>query len=125
MTSLAYVLTIETIDKFDRGRSVAAYLGLVPRRDQSGEVDKKLPISKSGDEHLRRLFVNCATYIMGPFGPDSALRDWGLALAERGGGHGKGRATVAIARKLAVILYVIWRDGKHYQSYPEKQQQAA
>ncbi len=120
LTSLTYVLTIETIDKFDRGRSVAAYLGLVPRRDQSGQVDKKLPISKSGDELLRRLLVNCATYIMGPFARDSALRDWGLDLAERGGGRGKRRATVAVARKLAVILYAMWRDKSLYQRYPEQ-----
>ncbi len=120
LTSLAYVLTIERVDKFDSGRSVAAYLGLVPRRDQSGQVDKKLPISKSGDELLRRLLVNCATYIMGPFARDSALRSWGLDLAKRGGGRGKRWATVAVARKLAVIMYALWRDKRLYQPYPHQ-----
>jgi len=123
LTSLAFVLTLEHPDRFSRSRSVPAYLGLVPRRDQSGVVDKQLPISKSGDAYLRHLLVSCAQYILGPFGPESALKNWGLAIAERGAGRGKRRATVAVARKLAVILHAMWRSNTEYQ--PNLGQEAA
>ncbi|WNG41354.1 IS110 family transposase [Archangium violaceum] len=57
-------------------RQVGAYLGLRPRKDQSGATDKQLRITKAGDTYLRRLLVNCANYILGPFGADSELRSW-------------------------------------------------
>jgi transposase len=118
ITALAFVLVLEEPNRFTSSRSVAAYLGLVPRRDQSGETDKRLPISKSGDVLLRCLLVNCAQYILGPFGRDSALRRWGKELAERGGGRGKLRAVIAVARKLAVVLHKLWRTGQQYQPFP-------
>ena len=89
ITSLTFVLTIEDPTRFRRLRDVAAYLGLVPKRDQSGESDKQLRISKAGDAYLRRLLVSAAQYILGPFGPDCRLRRTGLKLAERGGPRAK------------------------------------
>ena len=65
-----------------------AYLGLVPKRDQSGETDKQLGISKAGDAYLRRLLVGAAQYILGPFGPDCDLKRHGLKLP---GGAAAGR----------------------------------
>ena len=65
-------------------RDVGAYAGLCPRRDQSGESDPQLRISKRGDAYLRRLLVSAAHYILGPFGPQSALR----AGQEAGDGSG-------------------------------------
>ena len=115
LTSLAYVLTLEDPGRFARSRRVGAYLGLVPRRDQSGEVDRQLGITKRGDSFLRRLLVQSAQYILGPFGPDSDLRRWGLAICERGGKRGKRRAIVAVARRLAVLLHRLWVSGKRYE----------
>jgi transposase len=115
ITALCYVLTLETPERFPHARDVGAYLGLVPRRDQSGESDKQLPITKAGNTQLRCLLVNCAHYIMGPFGPPSDLREVGLRLAARGGKAAKKRAVIAVARKLAVTLMVLWRSGAEYQ----------
>lgn len=109
VTALAFVLTLEDPARFRDGRTAAAYLGLVPRRDQSGEVDKQLGISKTGSTFARRLLVQCAQYILGPFGRDCDLRRFGQRLMERGGKSAKKRAIVATARKLAVLLYRLWK----------------
>ena len=115
ITSLSFVLTIEDPERFRQPRDVAAYLGLVPKRDQSGGLDKQLRISKAGDAYLRRLLVGAAQYILGPFGPDTDLRRHGLALAERGGARAKKKAVVAIARKLSVLLLVLWKHERDYE----------
>lgn len=115
LTALSYVLTIEDPRRFDRSRSVGAYLGLVPATHDSGEQVSQMHITKQGDEMLRRLLVNAAHYVMGPFGPDSDLRRHGLRIAERGGGIAKKRAVVAVARKLAVLLHALWRSGTAYE----------
>ena len=119
LTALCFVLTIESPGRFPNTREVGAYLGLVPRRDQSGNTDKQLPITKAGNVHLRCLLVNCAHYIMGPFGPPSHLRDTGLRLCARGGSAAKKRAVIAVARKLAVMLLALWKSGAKYQPLPE------
>ena len=121
ITALAYVLTLEDPKRFRKSRDVGPFLGLVPRRDQSGDVDKQLPISKAGDVALRRLLVGCAQYILGAFGPDCELRAFGLKLAERGGKSAKKRAVVAVARKLAVLLHRLWSDNVVYDPCYNKQ----
>jgi transposase len=115
VTALAFVLTIEDPKRFGRSRVVAAYLGLVPRRDQSGSSDRQLPITKAGDRTVRRLLVGSAQYLLGPFGPDTALRRFGQALAQRGGRNAKKRAVVAVARKLSVLLHRLWVSGENYE----------
>jgi transposase len=115
LTSLTFVLTIGDPLRFARARDVAAYLGLVPKRDQSGDTDKQLRISKAGDAYLRRLLVSAAQYILGPFGPDCRLKRKGLELAERGGPRAKKKAVVATARKLSVLMYALWRDEALYR----------
>lgn len=115
ITALAFVLHIEDPARFARSRHVGAYVGLTPRRDQSGAIDRQLPITKAGSRHLRRLLVTCAHYILGPFGPDTALRRFGLAMAARGGKAAKKRAVVAVARKLAVLLHRLWVTGEVYE----------
>ena len=102
-----------------RSRSVGAFLGLRPRQSQSGDSDPEHNISKTGNLYLRRLLVQAAHHILGRFGSDSALRRWGLKLAQ-GGKRAKKRAIVAVARKLAVILHCMWRTGKSYQPFPEQ-----
>ena len=61
------------------------------------------------------MLVQCCQYILGPFGPDTDLRRWGLKLAERGGKNAKKRAVVAVARKLAVLLLRLWVTGEIYE----------
>lgn len=115
ITALAFVLTIETPDRFDKSRTVGAYLGLTPRRDQSGETDKQMHITKAGNRYLRRLLVGCAHYILGAFGPDCDLRRYGDRIAARGGKRAKKCASVAVARKLAVKLHRLWVDAAEYK----------
>ena len=116
ITALAYVLTIEDPSRFSASRTVGAFVGLTPAKDQSGESDPQKRISKAGDQFLRRLLVQCAHYILGPFGLDSDLRRWGLRLAERGGKAAKKRAVVAVARKLGVLLHRLWVSGAKYRA---------
>ena len=118
LTALGFVLTVEDPGRFPDTREVGAYLGLVPRRDQSGLTDKQLPISKRGNVQLRCLLVNCAHYILGPFGPPSHLRAAGERIAARGGKSAKKRAVIAVARKLAVTLLALWKSGAEYQPQP-------
>ena len=115
VTSLAFVLKVEDPRRFGRSRTLGPYLGLVPRRDQSGARDPQLRITKQGDPFVRRLLIQCARYILGPFGKDSALRRYGLRIAERGGKHARKRAAVAVARKLAVLLHHLWRTAELYE----------
>jgi transposase len=114
ITSLAYVLTIGDPWRFTHNRDVAAYLGLVPRRSQTGTCDPDLPITKAGNRYLRSLLVQCSHYILGPFGPDSDLRRSGERIASRGGKNAKKRARVAVARRLAVMLLSMWKTGEVY-----------
>ena len=115
ITSLAFVLRVEDPRRFGRSRTLGPYLGLVPRRDQSGVRDPQLRITKQGDPFVRRLLIQCARYILGPFGKDCALRRYGLRIAERGGKHAKKRAAVAVARKLAVLLHHLWLTAEVYE----------
>ena len=117
VTALAFVLTIEESSRFEKSRSVGPFLGMTPRRDQSGQTDKQLRISKAGDSYLRRLLVGSAQYIMGPFGPDCDLKRFGLKLAMRGGKNAKRRAVVAVARKLAVLMHRLWKTGAAYDPF--------
>jgi len=94
---------------------VGPYLGLVPRQEDSGDIQPQLNITKAGDRMLRRLLVGSAHYILGPFGPDTDLRRFGMRLCERGGKNAKKRAAVAVAKKLAVLLHRLWQSGKVYE----------
>lgn len=126
LTALCFVLTLESPERFADARAAGPYLGLVPKRDQSGESDPQLGITKAGHVQLRCLLVNCAHYILGPFGPPCALRSAGERIAARGGKSAKKRAVIAVARKLAVTLLALWKSGADYQpSGPQHQPLAA
>jgi transposase len=116
ITSLAFVLTIEDPKRFEKSRAVGAYLGLTPRQRDSGEARPELGISRRGDELVRRLLVEAAHYTLGPFGPDSQLRRFGLRLLGQGGKRAKKRAVVAVARKLATLLHRLWVTGEEYRA---------
>jgi len=115
LTALVYMLTLEDKNRFKKSRLAGAFIGLRPKKNQSGETDKQLRITKAGDPFLRRLLVSCANYILGPFAKDSDLRRWGMQLASRGGKNAKKRAKVAVARKLAVLMHRLWVTGEPYQ----------
>jgi transposase len=119
ITALAFVLTIADPHRFPTGRHLVSYLGLRPRRDQSGDSDPRRGITKCGDRYVRRLLVGSAQHILGPFGKQSALRDWGVKLFLRGGKAPRKQAAVAMARKLAVLLHRLWVTGDDYLPYPQ------
>lgn len=115
ITALAFITSIEDPTRFKRNRDVGAYVGLRPRKDDSGERSPQLSITKAGNPYVRRLLVGSAQYILGPFGPDTDLRSWGLALCARGGKNAKKRAVVAVARKLSVLLLALWKSQAAYR----------
>lgn len=118
VVAATYVLTQDGADAVASSRSAGAFLGLRPKQSQSGDSNPEHRITKTGNIYLRRLLVQSAHYILGRFGPDSALRRWGLKLAA-GGKRAKKRALVAVARKLAVILHCMWRTGQPYLPFPQ------
>jgi transposase len=138
IVAAAYVLTLERPEAATN-RSAGAFLGRRPAQSQSGDSDPQtgVPsdrsfvagverrISKTGDGCLRSLLVQSARYILGRFGPDSELRRWGLKLAATGGKRGKKRAEVAVARKLAVVLHAMGRNGECFQAFPQPVAKAA
>lgn len=109
ITATSFVTAIEDPGNFKRSRSVGAWLGLTTRRYQSGEVDYDGHISRRGDNHLRGLLYEAAVVILTRSLADSSLRRWGLELKER---LGFKRAAVAVARKLAVIMHTMLKNGE-------------
>jgi transposase len=109
---LAYVSTVEDPARFARSRSVGAHMGLTPRQYQSGEVDRSGRISRCGDTLARTLMYEAAVVILTRVKRASSLKDWAQAIAKR---SGVGKARVALARKLSVILHGIWRSGEAFR----------
>ena len=114
VSAVTFVATIDTPDRFKRSRSVGAYIGLTSRRYQSGDIDYGGRISKRGDRMLRTVLYEAANSLLCPVksGPGQALKDWATALKKRTS-HKK--AVVALARKLAVIMHAIWKDGTEFE----------
>jgi transposase len=107
-------------ERFKQSRDVGCYLGLRPRRSQSGDRDPQLGITKAGNTYLRSLLIECANHILRPHGKDSSLRQWGLQLASRGGKQARNKAVVAVARKLAILLHHLWVTQKQYMPFYEQ-----
>lgn len=112
VTAISFVTTIEDPKRFERSADVGAFLGLTPRRYQSGDVDFGGRISKCGDRMTRKLLFEAAHAIISRSGTSTPLKAWAQRVAARSG-HWKAR--VALARKLAVILHRMWRDGTPFQ----------
>ena len=113
--ALAYVATLEDPERFASSRTVGNYVGLAPGQYASGAKTPQLRISKRGDRLLRRLLVNSASYILGPFGQDSDLRRYGERIAWGGSQRDRARARIAVARKLACVLHHLWRTGSVWE----------
>ena len=114
LIALTFVLTIEDRDRFQKSRDVGCYVGLRPKRSQSGESQPQLRITKEGDVYLRKMLVQGAHYILGYRGPDTDLKRWGLRLAGQSK-NAKKRAVVAVARKLGILLHRLWVTGEVYE----------
>jgi len=117
LVASTFVLTVNNPKRFKEGSRLASYIGLTPKRKQSGESDKQLGISKKGDSMLRKLMIQSANYILGPFGEGCDLRDFGMRIMSRGGKTAKKKARVAVARKLVVLLHKLWISGEKYEKY--------
>jgi transposase len=115
LIALTFVLTVADKGRFEKSRDIGCYLGLRPRRSDSGQSQPQLRITKEGDPYLRTLLVQGAHYILSRRGPDTDLKRWGLRLAERGGKRGKKKAVVAVARKLGILLHKLWVSGEVYE----------
>ena len=124
-TALAYVLAVEDPARFARSRQLGAYFGLCPRQDQSGASDPQCHITKAGDHLVRRLLLQCAHYMLGPFGKDTDLRRWAAAKIAHGGRAAKKRALVAVARRLSVLLHRMWVTGEVYDPLRLERRKAA
>ena len=115
LTAMAFILSLERTERFACSRDVGPFLGLVPKERQTGASAPELRITKAGDSFVRKLLVNCAQYILGPHGKDSALRRYGERLKARGGKNMKKKAVIAVARKLAVLMHRLWQTGEVYE----------
>jgi len=121
LSVLAYVSTVENPERFTRSRSVGAHMGLTPRQYQSGEVDRSGRITRCGDTLARTLLYEAAVVILTRVKRASRLKDWAQAIAKR---SGPGKARVALARKLSVILHSMWRSGEPFRWSGHEQVQA-
>jgi len=108
IVSLSFIATIDDVARFGKATDVGAYLGLTPRRYQSGETDWSGRISKRGDGAMRKLLYEAANILIQRVSRFSPLKAWAMRLVAR---RGMKKAIVATARKLAVIMTRIWRDG--------------
>ncbi len=106
-----YTTCYNRFNRFRRSRSVGAYLGLTPRRHASGEVDWTGRISKRGDGMVRTYLFEAAGVLLTRVAQWCKLKAWGHRLWKR---IGFKKAKIAVARKLAVILHRMWRDGTDF-----------
>jgi transposase len=113
VTALSYLTAIEQPANFTNSRAVGAFIGLTTRRYQSGEIDYDGHISKRGDGRLRALLFEAAVQVLTRVKAESGLQRWGVKLREKVGFK---RAAVAVARKLAVVLHAMWRDGRGFDA---------
>jgi transposase len=117
VTAAAFRHTIDDPTRFRSTQPVGAYLGLTPRRKQSGEQDFNGRISKWGDRLLRTYLFEAASVLLHRTQRWSALKAWGIRLMKRIGAN---KAKVAVARKIAVILHRIWTDGTSFELGAQK-----
>lgn len=112
ITALTFKAAVDDPGRFKRSRTVAAHFGLTPRRFQSGELDNPGRISKAGDPDVRCALYVAAHSLIVRSDEWCSLKVWGIKLMKT---KGHRRATVAVARKLAVILHQMWLNGTDFQ----------
>ena len=99
---------VRVTTEFDLASAFKSYFGLTPRRYSSGEIDRSGAISKVGDAMVRESLYEAAHIMLTRVQADLPLKRWAQGIVRRGGPQ---RAKVALARRLAVVLQRIWRDG--------------
>jgi transposase len=114
VTALRFVSTLDDVERFGGTHAVQSYLGLTPGEHSSSTRQQKTSITKAGPARVRWTLVQAAWCAM-RCAPDDAMVRWANQIAQR---RGRRIAVVALARKLAGILYAMWRDGTFYQSTP-------
>ena len=112
LTALAFTAAVDDAGSFQQSRDIGAYLGLVPRRYQSGEVDYTGSISKCGDRRVRTLLYEAATVMLTRYKGPLKLKDWVLAIARRSTMR---KARIALARRLAVIMHAMLKHGTQFK----------
>jgi transposase len=121
VTALSFVALVDNIERFSSSAKLCSYLGLVPREYSSGEKQQRGHITKAGNSRMRYLLVECAWGILRRQHPlTQALRDWALCIAAR---RGKRIAAVALARRLATILFTMTQHGRDFE--PERLERGA
>jgi transposase len=113
IVALAYQATIDDVGRFTAPGAVASYLGLVPREDSSGERQRKGAITKAGPSRMRVLLIQSAWHVWRSPSGSAALHAWARRLADR---RGRRIAIVAVARRLARILWAMWRDRRAFDA---------
>jgi transposase len=111
IVAASFVSVIDEAKRFRSGHQVESYLGLVPGEDTTGGKRRLGAITKKGNSYLRALLTQSAWSILRMAHPDDPLRRWGEAVAKR---RGKRIAVIALARRLAGVLWAMWRDGTVY-----------
>jgi transposase len=111
LTALAFTAAVDDPTRFRRSRDIGAYLGLVPRRHQSGEVDYTGSISKCGDRRMRSLLYDAANVMLTRYKGPLKLKDWALAIARRSTMR---KARIALARRLAIVMHAMLRDSTEF-----------
>lgn len=112
MVALSFMALIEDPGRFRRTADVGAFLGLTPRRFQSGEIDWSGRISRFGDRAMRSLLFEAASGLIGNVRRFSPLKSWAVRLAGRKGFR---KAAVAAARKIAVLMLTLWKSGSDFR----------
>ena len=112
IASLTFVAAVDDPHRFRSSKAIGAHFGLTPRRNQSGERDVVGGISRAGDAGVRTALYQAATSMLYHSSKNSWLRAWGMRVAQR---RGKKRATVALARRIGVVLHRMWRDGSEFR----------
>lgn len=112
VAALAFRTGVDDPHRFERSRTVAAHFGMTPRRFQSGEIDYSGRISKCGDREVRQALYDAAGSLLRRCREACPLRTWGLRIMKSGGIK---KATVAVSRKLAVIMHRSWLDGSEFR----------
>ena len=115
VTACAFVAFVDDVRRFRKARDAGVYFGLTPAQDKSRTQDKPKRITKAGNGIMRCLLVNAANYILRKSSPDTALKRHGMAICARGGKVARRKAKVAVARKLATVLFAMLRSGRPYE----------
>lgn len=111
--ALSFYTAIEEPARFKRNEDIGPFLGMVPRFKQSGPIVRRRGISRMGNKMTRQHLVNAASIHLRRGPEDGALRVWGESLRER---LPAPKVRMAVARKMAVVMLAMWKDGSTYQS---------